>query len=218
MKIEKISENQIKFILTQSDLRDRNLKLTELAYGSEKMQELFREMMEQAVVECGFYTEHNTPLMIEAIPIARDSIMILVTKVQPEDELDGKTNIIPNAKDERKFKRINPFENMQSIPKTVRKQTPDRMVTFVFKSLEDVTNASSRIVSSFMGDSELYKEKGSYYLILYKNEPITDKEPLISLLSEYGQRQESTPIFKYYLLEHGELIIKKDAVNTLATL
>lgn len=53
MRIEKISENQIKFLLSKADLTERDIKITELAYGSEKTQELFREMMEQAMAECG---------------------------------------------------------------------------------------------------------------------------------------------------------------------
>ena len=36
MKIEKVSENQIRCTLTREDLADRQLKLSELAYGTEK--------------------------------------------------------------------------------------------------------------------------------------------------------------------------------------
>lgn len=36
MKIEKINDNQIRCTLTRADLADRQLKLSELAYGSEK--------------------------------------------------------------------------------------------------------------------------------------------------------------------------------------
>ena len=36
MKIEKVNENQIRCILSKEDLADRQIKLSELAYGSEK--------------------------------------------------------------------------------------------------------------------------------------------------------------------------------------
>ena len=48
MKIEKINENQIRCTLTRADLEKRQIKLSELAYGSEKARALFREMMLQA--------------------------------------------------------------------------------------------------------------------------------------------------------------------------
>ena len=48
MKIEKISDTQIKVTLNHSDLMDRDLKLSELAYGSQKAQALFKDMMAKA--------------------------------------------------------------------------------------------------------------------------------------------------------------------------
>ena len=36
MKIEKINDNQIRCTLTRDDLAQRQLKLSELAYGSER--------------------------------------------------------------------------------------------------------------------------------------------------------------------------------------
>ena len=46
MKIEKISDNQIRCTLTRADLADRQLQLSELAYGTEKAKSLFRDMMQ----------------------------------------------------------------------------------------------------------------------------------------------------------------------------
>ena len=43
MKIEKINENQIRCTLTKEDLADRDIKISELAYGSGKTRELFQE-------------------------------------------------------------------------------------------------------------------------------------------------------------------------------
>ena len=41
MKIERVNENQIRCTLNQADLASRQLKISELAYGSEKAKELF---------------------------------------------------------------------------------------------------------------------------------------------------------------------------------
>jgi len=87
MKIEKMNENQIRCTLTQTDLADRHLKLSELAYGTEKAKMLFRDMMQQAAYECGFEAE-DIPLMIEAIPLSADTIILIITKVEYPEELD----------------------------------------------------------------------------------------------------------------------------------
>ena len=87
MKIEKISERQIRCTLSKKDLIDRELRLSELAYGTEKAKELFRDMMQQASYELGFEAD-DIPLMIEAIPVSSECLVLVVTKVEDPDELD----------------------------------------------------------------------------------------------------------------------------------
>lgn len=50
MKIERISENQIRCTLSRADLAERQIELGELAYGSEKARRLFHEMIEAAAM------------------------------------------------------------------------------------------------------------------------------------------------------------------------
>ncbi|MBR6228646.1 MAG: adaptor protein MecA [Eubacterium sp.] len=89
MKIERISDNQIRCTLSKHDLVERHLKISELAYGSERAKELFRDMMEQANIDFGFDAE-DIPLMIEAIPTSRESLVLVITKVDNPHEFDEK--------------------------------------------------------------------------------------------------------------------------------
>lgn len=87
MKIEKVNDHQIRCTLTKADLMDRELKISELAYGTEKAKMLFKDMMEQAFDEFGFVAE-DIPLMIEAIPLNSECIVLIITKVEDPEELD----------------------------------------------------------------------------------------------------------------------------------
>lgn len=87
MKIEKVNEQQIRCTLTREDLLNRELKISELAYGTEKAKSLFRDLMQQAAFECGFEAE-DIPLMIEAIPLNAECLVLIVTKVEDPEELD----------------------------------------------------------------------------------------------------------------------------------
>lgn len=98
MKIEKISDTQIRCTLSRQDLADRDLKLSELAYGSDKAKDLFRELMVQASYECGFEAE-DIPLMIEAIPVSGDCLVLVVTKVEDPDELDTRFSNFSSFRD-----------------------------------------------------------------------------------------------------------------------
>lgn len=87
MRIEKINDHQIRCTLNQKDLSDRELRVSELAYGSEKARSLFQDMMQQASYEFGFEAD-DIPLMIEAIPMSPDTLVLVITKVDDPDELD----------------------------------------------------------------------------------------------------------------------------------
>ncbi len=211
MKIEKMSENQVKIVLNKEDLNERNIKLSELAYGSEKVQSLFREMMEQAVVEYGFQSD-NTPLMVEAFPIALDSIMILVTKVSSSDELEGKLSLLPQTRDGRKFKKKGLLEEKSE------NVEDDKICIYSFHSLDDVASLSSRLYKLFTGTNLLFKEQSKYFLVLHTDEGLETLtlQELESILSEYGQKHTSSYLSKFYLYEHGELLIKDSAITILA--
>lgn len=99
MKIEKVNDNQIRCTLTKADLADRELKLSELAYGTEKAKSLFRDMMQQAAIKFGFQAD-NIPLMIEAIPVNSECIVLIITKVEDPEELDTRfSRFAPDADD-----------------------------------------------------------------------------------------------------------------------
>lgn len=101
MKIEKVNDHQIRCTLTREDLADRELKLSELAYGTEKAKDLFRDMMQQASFEFGFEAE-DIPLMIEAIPLNSECIVLIITKVEDPEELDTRfSKFAPSVHEDR---------------------------------------------------------------------------------------------------------------------
>lgn len=100
MKIEKVNDHQIRCTLTKADLADRELKISELAYGTEKAKNLFRDMMQQASYEFGFDAD-DIPLMIEAIPLNSECIVLVITKVEDPEELDTRfSKFAPSVHDE----------------------------------------------------------------------------------------------------------------------
>ena len=99
MKIEKINDNQIRCTLTREDLVSRHMKLSELAYGTPKARALFKELMEQAAFQCGFEAE-DIPVLVEAVPMAGESIMLIVTRVENPDEFDTRFSHFTEFDDE----------------------------------------------------------------------------------------------------------------------
>ena len=113
MKIEKINDNQIRCTLTHADLAERQLHLSELAYGTEKAKSLFHDMMQQAAFEFGFEAD-DIPLMIEAIPASSDSIVLIITKVEDPEELDTRfSKFAPSQEGDSSEKRYEALDKLE---------------------------------------------------------------------------------------------------------
>ena len=212
MKIERISENQLKLTLTKDDLMERDIKLEDLISPSEKTQKLFRDIMEQALDEEDFISE-NTPLMVEAVPMGVDGIMIIVTKVNNKDGKNSTpADLLQQAQETRRWKK-KPLDTLEH----AEEKNSDLLI-YSFPALDDVIRVSIRLDSSFKGESAVYKNASKYFLVL-QGDTYTAEESSAELeliLKEYGQKHVSTPLAKYYLLEHGETIIANKAVKALA--
>ena len=73
-------------VLLNKDLEGKETLLSELAFGSEKAKGLFRELMNKAATELGFETSEDNPLMVEAIPVSKECLILVITRVDnPED-------------------------------------------------------------------------------------------------------------------------------------
>ena len=206
MKIERISENQLKLTLTKADLAERDIKLEDLISPSEKTQKLFRDIMEQALDEEDFVSE-NTPLMVEAVPAGTDGIMIIVTKVTNQDKKQ-----VSQAQELRRWKK-KPMDTFAH-----KEEKNSDILIYSFPLLDDVIHVSVRLGESFKGESSVYKNENKYFLVLQGDTYTTEEssEELEQILKEYGQKHISTPLAKYYLLEHGETLIPEQAVKVLA--
>lgn len=226
LKIEKLSDSQIKFMLSSTDLSDRDIRPTELAFGSDKTQSLFREMMDKASEEYKFCSD-NTPLMIEAIPINSEGVMIIVTKVAGPRRDDKHMSLLASLREVRKSDTYAPVQDRHGIAQAVRPvgapsrfdsgNDNSRLSIFSFGSIDEAANASARFAGRFTGTNALYKSDGRFYLLIHNNNPsdLLSTASLELILNEYGQKHISTPLSAEYLEEHGEVIIAEDAMDIL---
>ncbi|MGL6175184.1 MAG: adaptor protein MecA [Cellulosilyticaceae bacterium] len=223
MKIEKVSDTQIRVTLDHADLKNRNIKISELAYGSSKAQALFKDMMNQAFEDFGFEAE-NVPLMIEAVPLSTDSIMIVVTKVEDPAQIEQKLDAIGERPTHRSFKEplSDLLTDLELLSASKSKSTSEpapasKTLMYCFNTLDDVCFTAHHIQHVYFGDNSLYKYKDKYFLILNANKNTSTKQGvLVSMLDEFGERGTSSDLNELFLLEHGQAIIKSTAIDVLA--
>lgn len=196
MKLEKVNEHQIRCTLTREDLADRELKISELAYGTEKAKSLFRDMMQQAAYEFGFEAE-DIPLMIEAIPLNAECIVLIITKVEDPEELDTRfSKFAPSvhADDDDDYdeevldalsdstdEMLNMLRKIDRQSKSAAAQetgSPERTPVkssvavahvdriFSFITLSDAVRCSHIAAPLYNGINSLYKKKDGSYLLI----------------------------------------------------
>ena len=205
MKIEKVNDHQIRCTLTREDLANRELKISELAYGTEKAKSLFRDMMQQAAFECGFEAE-DIPLMIEAIPLNSECIVLIITKVEDPEELDTRfSKFAPSVHDEEfdedeheelseaftngadevlnLLRKMDQYKdstatggNVESISSALPGENPQRSI-YSFSSLHIVIRVAHILHPLYDGVNSLYKDNASdCYLLTLDPSAVSSRE------------------------------------------
>lgn len=244
MKIEKVNDNQIKCTLTKEDLASRQLKISELAYGTEKAKSLFRDMMQQANFEFGFEAE-DIPLMIEAVPVSADCIVLIITKVEDPEELDTRfSRFAPSIHEDagmedseeepfdgsdeimELFQKIEesspaPIQEQPAAPLDQEESSQMLVRLFQFDSMALLLRAVSGLCGHSCQEGTLYKDyKSDKYLLLLTQDSSAASvfNRLCNTLSEYGTLKKVLPSTPAYLKEHLEVLIEKDALSVLSQL
>lgn len=213
MKIERISKTQVKFLITDIDLKEKNINLSEiLTQSTPQARDFFRDIMKQAISEFDIDIDIETcSIIIEAMPISEDSIMIIVSKARDNNDFNEIINLVPASLTTRKFKQDDELKLITSS----QNQDDETFFVYQFNDFETVCEVSLRI-QNFKGNSILYKLDDKYYLVLESSLTIDDDLEIV--LSEYGQKFVSNSISKYFLEEHGEAIIKQYAITILTSI
>ncbi len=219
MKIEKVNENQIRCTLSKKDLADRQIKLSELAYGSEKAKGLFQDMIEQANYEFGFEAD-DIPLMIEAIPLSGENIILQITKVEYPEELDTRFSKFSELDDEEEeiCKESSILPELQS-EKAVLSSSLKKV--FEFKNLSQIERLAQVLGGFYEGENDLYKDekKNRFYLFIQKgNHTPEEFNKVCNVISEYSIHRKYVSAKEAFLKEHGKLLVKGNALQMLASI
>lgn len=246
MKIEKVNDHQIRCTLTREDLLSRELKISELAYGTDKAKDLFRDMMQQAACEFGFEAE-DIPLMIEAIPLNAECIVLIVTKVEDPEELDTRfARFAPSVNEDADydenayseiadevmdlFERIHKaapsaektvIRESDALPKGETEKEEEISRIFAFSSLGELTSLAHIFGPELVCENKLYKNeaKGEYLLLINQRSLSAEAfGKVCNTISEYGVTTKSLQTGIAYMDEHFDCIIAENALQKLATI
>ncbi len=242
MKIERVNDRQIRCTLTGADLAVRQLKISELAYGSEKAKSLFRDMMRQAEYECGFEVE-DIPLVIEAIPVNSDCIILIITKVEDPEELDTRfSKFAPSVSEssgressEPTFSASDFAEEMINMLREVKGSLARRQsgqedaddqednskklqpCLLECKNLGFFTSFAKAVLPYCNEDATLYRDENGSYALLLRPGQMNDKDfaRVCNSASEFGNIESVSDSRQAFIEEHYDSIIPHHALEAL---
>lgn len=189
MRLERLNYNKIKIFLTFDDLTERGLTKEDLWRNSFKVQQLFREMIEQASDELGFEPTHSLSVEVFSLQ-AQGMVVILTTKNETVEEFDEEY--------------VDDFIEMQV---TLDESTD---VFFEFHSFEDIIQLAQRLSPLNVDGGTVYSFNHRFYLLMdYDTYAFENTEDLIAILAEYGN---PSTITKYRVHEYGKILIESNAL------
>ena len=234
-----MNEQQIRCTLTSEDLKARKIKISELAYGTDKARSLFRDMMIKAADELDFEVEEE-PLMIEATPVNSECIILTVTKVEDPEELDTRfarfaPDLIEDKYDEDMSGNddLSLFQGIEELADSLFKKGANEAKPdlprdgenlnlsrlFSFDSIGDMISLAHVIASDYDGDNSVYRDdRNNKYLLLISQSgmDIMAYNRICNIISEYGESEKNLLATRAYLEEHCELVIGGNGIQQLS--
>lgn len=189
MKIKRLSPEKLEITLTEEDLDELEIDLSDIKNDGRSAGEALFDIIEQTEQETDFFDD-LCGLVVEVYVNSDGSYTLTATKTDDPMEY---------ASAHRAKAKI--------------KKSP---VIYAFDSIDDAAGGCKRISFFFNGTSNFYKYRGKYYLsVTGVNNFITKDSDL--LLCDYGEKIKSGGIFEGVLAENGEFLIKEDAVEVLCS-
>ena len=207
-----ISDNKLKIMLCEQDLKQFDIKAEELDYSNTDTKRMFWDVLSRAKHQTGFDTDGQR-ILVQLYPSKEGGCEMFVTKI----------GALSTAEEE-KTNSQNKLSNDKSTTFTINQKSKKKKSTlfnlFSFDKTEDMIEVCRRLFDlGYIGESSAYCcDNGKRYLFL-SDIDVSEYAKIdeFSFILEYGESECSKTI-RYYIFEHVTPICETLAVPTLAKL
>ena len=199
----RISDSEIKIMLTQEELWEYELTVEELDYAQEDTRRMFRSVLHRVERMTDFHTE-GYRILVQLYGSRDGGCELFVTRlaeVQDGEEEGGAG------------------EEVEALLRRLQAEREERREkVFSFSALQELIQACVMLAkrSCAAHSAVYYGESGRYYLLLDIEESDTQSLNACRFLGEYGKEEEQT--VRTCLIEHGVLICARDAIGIFQAL
>ena len=212
MKYKKINEATVQCIISEEDMEEYGLTLSDIFERNEKGEGFLRDVVERAHDEVGYRLNGDNI----AMPIRDEGLVITFS----DEGIAGFQNMLEHIKEV--LSGFDP-ESLKEAAKAVSAQAGEQKKgleetcrIFVFASMNHAMRYCAAISPELSVRSHLYSLKDTYYLVIEKQRLSKKNFNKISAQAvEFAKLLAPSEEKLLYLEEHGECLIKDRAVSTL---
>lgn len=219
MKYKKINDATVQCIISEEDMEEYGLTMSDIFERNEKGEGFLRDVVERAHEEVGYRISGDN-IAMQITPIRDEGLVITFS----DEGIAGFQNMLEHIKEV--LSGLDP-EGMREAAKAWQAATggskseedssmDDTCRLFLFSCLDHVMRYCCTIPQSFSVKSHLYKADKFYYLILERGRISKKNFNKISAQAlEFSTLFSASEERLLYLHEHGECLIADKAVSRL---
>ncbi len=213
MKYKKINEATVQCIISEDDMTEYGLTLSDIFERSEKGEEFLRDIIERAHDEVG-YQINNGNIAMQITPLKDKGLVVTFTDEGPaafKEMLQHLKEVLQDVSAE-----LSHQDEMARQTQPANREYEENYRIFVFATMHQTMQYVATIPSTYSVKSHLYKEGVGYYLVLEKNRLSYKTFNKISAPAiEFGNLVAASKERLLFLQEHGECLIGERAVSKL---
>lgn len=214
MKYKKINEATVQCIISEEDMEEYGLTLSDIFERNEKGEGFLRDVVERAHDEVG-YRLNGDNIAMQITPIRDEGLVITFS----DEGIAGFQNMLEHIKEV--LSGFDP-ESLKEAAKAAggkvgeAKGLEETCRILVFASMNHAMRYCAAIPSELSVRSRLYCLKDTYYLVIEKQRLSRKNFNKISAQAvEFAKLLAPSEEKLLYLEEHGECLIKERAVSIL---
>ena len=241
MEIKRVGENKIRCALTEDEIREMGFDIDEIIGNGEATQKFMRVVLKIVEEQENISLENISP-MVKAELLSdhlsfqqlMDAISDLVGQMTPEkmqefrnlskEERQGVLDAFLDQKKDTQEQRVaeekQEKENKKKPSKQQKELKKRQMICALrFFDLDEASRMGRACFEEIFPKSSLYRLEGAYYLIMdFSKFPRDEMRAFAFGAVEYDAGRISEIGQISYIREHGDCIVKKEALQTLMAL
>lgn len=227
MRFSRVGQHVIKCVITEDEITDLGYTLEDIMSNGERTQEFMNRIFDLAeqefqtkfdmgikTVRADFLPDHTLSLTFSEHPAESSGMMEHL-----KDIVSGLLNSIPNEKWEAMRQNAEENKKMDAAPIEEDDDVPNVIVLFEFDDMDTVIRYTKHVSLEEIPYNALYKRDGIYYLMMDLSDCTEEEVKALSMLTdEYANDILVGSERRAFFEEHGDIIIAKEAIETLRQL